>query len=636
VSQDGEPEALAAGHPLRPRVTAGHLTQVAVELPGAGLLRVLPAGLRGADADADLPLGRPWIDTAASDGERLVVRDAWWGVDEAFTLTAASLKHDLLVDADAVARAGAGDLVATWLLLLPPRVDLALEPGQGAVLRDERGAFLARVPEPVVAEAANGHPVAGAARLALSGQGAARVLSVAVSRAWLDAPGRSWPVLVDPTVDLQPLSDDRTGYVDETGFKATGPMVSGSLVLVGRGSDVRAFAEIDLSTVPDAAVLDEVRLQVWLSNHDNPGDPAVPLRTEVHGVAAPSGASGAALHAAIGPLFGGRLYVVEDVPRTGPRFCQDSYELRDYDLGPDGLADLQAALAADWFTVGFVTEVVTDPTFDHVDEIGYPEVVNNPFVCGETDFPGTRITLVTSYNTPPTCDAGPPLTSDCPAAPLLLDGSGSSDQDGDPLTWSWSSDCSGDLLDAGETQALLLLDPSCAESCTVTLTVSDGRLSSSCTTAVDAADLTPPEVLGTSVAGLCAWPPRHDLLCLTDPGSLVEAVDACQPGVLVRFVGCASDQPDEAREDGRPENGDGSFPDDCRVSEDGQEICVRVERAGNDPEGRTYAVLLEVDDGCGNTTAVGGSVFVPHDRRGGPGGGPAGPGDPCEPGDRRR
>jgi hypothetical protein len=76
VSQDGEPEALAAGHPLRPRVTAGHLTQVAVELPGAGLLRVLPAGLRGADADADLPLGRPWIDTAASDGERLVVRDA--------------------------------------------------------------------------------------------------------------------------------------------------------------------------------------------------------------------------------------------------------------------------------------------------------------------------------------------------------------------------------------------------------------------------------------------------------------------------------------------------------------------------------------------------------------------------------
>ena len=59
---------------------------------------------------------------------------------------------------------------------------------------------------------------------------------------------------------------------------------------------------------------------------------------------------------------------------------------------------------------------MTDPVFDHIDYIGYPEEVLN-LICPETDFPGTRITLVVEYTTnqPPVCDAGGPYGGDCPA-----------------------------------------------------------------------------------------------------------------------------------------------------------------------------------------------------------------------------
>jgi hypothetical protein len=170
------------------------------------------------------------------------------------------------------------------------------------------------------------------------------------------------------------------------------------------------------------------------------------------------------------------------------------------------------------------------------------------------------------------------------------------------------------------------------------VTVSDGRAFVSCTTTVSAHDVEPPVVTGSDLDGACLWPPRHDLFCLGSPASRVTASDACQPGVTLRWAGCVSDQPDEAREPGRPENGDGHFSDDCQVSSDGQELCVRVERAGSDPvdgrntfTGRRYGVLVEADDGCGNVVLVdAGTVLVPHDRRGGS----QGQDDPCEAGSK--
>lgn len=76
-----------------------------------------------------------------------------------------------------------------------------------------------------------------------------------------------------------------------------------------------------------------------------------------------------------------------------------------------------------------------------------------------------------------------------------------------------------------------------------------------------------------------------------------------------RFVGCASNQP----EDGR---GDGHTAPDCAVSADGSQLCVRSERQGMEEDGRSYTVRIEAVDGCGNASQEDiGAIRVPRDQR---------------------
>jgi len=76
-----------------------------------------------------------------------------------------------------------------------------------------------------------------------------------------------------------------------------------------------------------------------------------------------------------------------------------------------------------------------------------------------------------------------------------------------------------------------------------------------------------------------------------------------------RFVGCASNQP----EDGL---GDGHTSPDCVVSPDGSQICVRSERQGMEPDGRAYTERIEAVDSCGNASRESiGAIRIPHDQR---------------------
>lgn len=611
-----------------------------------------PLRLRALDihALAALPAGdvliAPSTKDAESDGRSLIVSSSWFGVHELFTLKADAVKHDLVLGAAALNGLGPGDIVAEWTLELPVGARAMKEDGAAATagvrIEDDAGRFLARLPAPAIRDADDAHATHGLAHLELGGREAAPTVKLIVPGTWAHSPDRALPLLLDPTVSLQPTSQPMTGFVDELGNIDLDQIASGTLTDVAYGAQVRGFAEFPLGSIPDASAILTAHLRVWLANHDNPFDPAVPLPLEVKFCPLPSSAPPLVLHAAIPPMGAGRIYATETVPRTGPEFCASSYEFRDYDLGPLALADIQAQLPADFFTVGFTSDVVTDPGFDHIDYVGYLEEVNNPFLCSFTDFPGTRITLVLEYvalNRPPVCNAGGPYSSPCPSLPIPVSAALSSDPDGDPLTFAWTSSCSGSIENASQVNAILHLDASCGEDCTVTVTVSDGIASVACSAPVSAHDIEPPVVSSSNLNGFCLWPPRHDLYCLGTPASHVSASDACQPGVQMRWIGCLSDQPDEAREAGRPENGDGNFSNDCQVSADGQELCVRVERAGSDPvdghntfDGRHYGVGVEVSDGCGNVVVVEGSVFVPHDRRGGSGG----QDDPCQSGSKTK
>lgn len=81
-------------------------------------------------------------------------------------------------------------------------------------------------------------------------------------------------------------------------------------------------------------------------------------------------------------------------------------------------------------------------------------------------------------NAVPVCDAGGPYNVECEGVTTTfnLDGSGSIDLEGDALTYAWSTDCVGGIIDNPSSVApdlTVSTSPGCAVTCTVFLTVTD-------------------------------------------------------------------------------------------------------------------------------------------------------------------
>jgi hypothetical protein len=62
----------------------------------------------------------------------------------------------------------------------------------------------------------------------------------------------------------------------------------------------------------------------------------------------------------------------------------------------------------------------------------------------------------------------------------------------------------------------------------------------------------------------------------------------------------------------------GDLDPDWTISPDGQTLCLRAERCGDDPsqdDGRRYDLFIVATDACGNASAPSpiGHVLVPHD-----------------------
>ena len=82
----------------------------------------------------------------------------------------------------------------------------------------------------------------------------------------------------------------------------------------------------------------------------------------------------------------------------------------------------------------------------------------------------------------------------------------------------------------------------------------------------------------------------------------------CDPNpVDISVTDCSSNQPDDGL-------GDGHTTDDCLITNGGRGVCVRSERLGDDPAGRTYTVIVAATDQCGNAAVTEGQIYVPHDQ----------------------
>ncbi len=247
---------------------------------------------------------------------------------------------------------------------------------------------------------------------------------------------------------------------------------------------------------------------------------------------------------------------------------------------------------------GIATVVASKTTFD-CNNVGVNEVkLTVTDASGNVSSCTTSVTITATTglcNEPPVAvcqDITVNADADClgHAEAVDFDG-GSSDPDGDALILSVSPE-----------------GPYPLGTTAVTLTVSDGEETSTCTATVTVEDNTPP-VLEATAEWATMWPPNHKFRTfgIGDLGIVVgdNCADLTEADVTILSV--SSDEPVD-------ELGDGKTDPDIIIASDCRSVDLRSERLGN-RNARFYTITVGVSDGVSQTTAEY-KVVVAHDLSG--------------------
>jgi probable HAF family extracellular repeat protein len=221
-----------------------------------------------------------------------------------------------------------------------------------------------------------------------------------------------------------------------------------------------------------------------------------------------------------------------------------------------------------------------------------------------------RAFLLTPVSAPsvfPIADAGNDQTvsaeSDCLAS-VTLDGNGSFDPNGNPISYEWTWD--GGLAMGADPNIQLSVGIN-----TITLVVNNGIVDSQPDTVeITVVDDTPPKI-SMSVNPDTLWPPNHKMVSITP---IIAATDNCDPNPQIRLVSITMNE-GETTNTYDPAydvtQGDGSTVGDIQVDASGN-IALRAERSGTGT-GRVYILTYEAEDQSGNIATATATVTVPHD-----------------------
>jgi uncharacterized protein (TIGR03382 family) len=194
---------------------------------------------------------------------------------------------------------------------------------------------------------------------------------------------------------------------------------------------------------------------------------------------------------------------------------------------------------------------------------------------------------------------------------VTLDGRASTDPDGDPLVHSWLEGHEVVGTFVGHEPVVTVPAPFASSPTTTEFTLQVVDAAGQVDTAhvnVTVVDTRPPE-LDVQVEPSCLWSPNHGMVLLRLGTELTAQVNdrcaATSPLVYVKAV--TSDQPANG-------GGQGSTAPDFVFGSGA--VCLRSERQGTAPRGRTYTITLGARDATGNESTREVRVTVPHDQSG--------------------
>ncbi len=231
---------------------------------------------------------------------------------------------------------------------------------------------------------------------------------------------------------------------------------------------------------------------------------------------------------------------------------------------------------------------------------------NNYNILADADHDGCvtetdrQILFPTLPNQSPIANAGPDRTVECTSpsgANVMLDGTASSDPDGDTLTFTWTGPFG--TADGPKPTVTLPLGTH-----TITLAVDDGKGgTASDTVSVKVVDTTPPNIASVTANPNVLWSPNHQMMSATVAAS---ASDICSAEPVCQITSVSSNEPINGL-------GDGDQEPDWEITGN-LTVNLRGERSGTG-NGRAYTITVGCTDASGNSPAQTVTVTVPRDQK---------------------